>query len=186
VFALGSSVSFSAAIDDDHPETASPVFPLTWRDGGPSGAVLAQNTVSFSTAALAEGAHTIYVAYGDASDQIDISVVDTSNTAPSATITSPADNATLMWTDYYDGASGVDIPVSGSGSDAEDASVTLSWSYRVQGTATWYDFAGGPSATWHLPLVSPSETYELRLVAEDSGGLTGQAIHTVTVIGPPS
>ncbi len=186
VFALGSSVSFTASIDDDHPETSTPVFPLTWRDGGPSGAILAQNTVSFSTAALAEGAHTIYVSYGDASDQIDISVVDTSNTAPSATITSPADNATLMWTDYYDGASGVDIPVSGSGSDAEDASVTLSWSYRVQGTATWYDFGGGTSATWHLPLVSPSETYELRLVAEDSGGLTGQAIHTVTVIGPPS
>lgn len=185
-FALGATVAFQAVLDDDHPETDAPVFPITWRDGGPGGSVLAQNVTSFSTAALAEGAHTIYVAYGTASDAIGLTVVNTSNTAPSATISFPGDPATLDWTSYYDGASGVDIPVSGSGSDAEDASVTLTWSYRVAGAVSWISFGSGTTATWHLPLVSPRQTYELRLVAEDSGGLTGEAVHTVTVIGPPS
>lgn len=186
VFTLGSSVSFTASIDDDHPETTSPVFPLTWRDGGPSGTILAQDTVSFSTAALAEGVHTIYVSYGNASDQIGINIVDTNNTAPNATIASPGDRVSLMWEPYYDGASGMNIPVSGTGSDAEDASVTLTWSSREEGTATWYEFGSGTNATWHLPIVSPKKTYELRLVAKDSGGLTGQVIHTITIIGPPT
>lgn len=190
-FALGDTIDFRAEIDDDHPETDDPLAPVIWRDGGPSGTIIQQpDALDFSRGSFAEGSHVIHVAYGDVSDQVTIEIIDTPNTAPTATITSPSDGESLFWDDYDDGVSLLDIPVTGTGTDAEDGALSgasLVWAWREVGSGSWnVDDETGISATLTFPIVTGNVSYEIRLVATDGGGLSDADIVTVTVIGPPS
>ena len=188
VFAEGATVPLSAVIDDDHPETDAPLYPVIWRLDDPDEGTIIGTGLQSSTK-LGAGQHTIHVAYGSASDAVTVTVED-AGTPPTATITSPADGASLFWEDYFDGASGLDVPVTGTGDDAEDGTLggsALSWSWRTSGTESWNeDVATGASETLSLPLITGNTAYDVRLVATDGDGFTGVAIVTITVVGPPS
>ncbi len=185
-FPLGQSVSFEAVIDDDHPETDEPLHPIIWRDGGPSGLIIAQNTLAFSTSKFSEGVHEIYVEYGTADDAVTIEILDTSNTEPTATIASPADGAQFRWDEIGDPAQ---IQFTGSGTDAEDGTLTgssLTWSYLPEGSAMWQNGGNGTSFTLFVVFDSDNfTTYKVRLRATDSEGLFDVHEIEIAVQNPP-
>ncbi len=185
-FPVNASVTFQAVIDDDDDSTSEPIHPITW---SANGLIINRDNLTFTREKWGTGNYTIDVDYGSASDSITIEFVETSNTAPTATITSPASGASLLWSDYFDGSSGVDIPVAGSATDAEDGSLPgseLEWEWRINGTSTWNVGPTGSSSTIYIPLtlIGASETFDVRLTATDSGSLSGQDLHVFTVIGP--
>ena len=100
------------------------------------------------------------------------------NTPPSAVITSPANNSAY--------AVGTSITFSGYGTDVEDVNIApsnLSWYSSMDGDLGW----GSQVATTNL---SPG-THQITLTATDSGGETGKAMVTVTIVAqgentPPS
>jgi hypothetical protein len=185
VFPLGATVDFTALIEDDHPETDAPVFPLTWFDGGVSGVPIQSGTTAMSRSDLGVGTHSIAVVYGNASDTIDVTIVDTSNTSPSAAIAFPGMGDTLLYSDYNAGhPSLMYVPLGGNGFDAEDGTVGLSWFYRKVGAADWTFIGTGRTPTWILAFEQGNVDYQIRLLAVDSGGLQGEDVRTVTVQGP--
>lgn len=187
-FAAGSTIAFEAVIDDDDATTDAPIFPVTWRDDGPSGAVLAQDVLSFDTAALAPGTYDVHVAYGVATDTVTIEVLDTDNEAPNPVIGDPDDGATLIYSDYDYSATTIDVPAGGLAYDPEDgflAASSLAWSYRLAGTSAWTSAGTGIELTITLPFRSERDTWEIRLAATDSEGLVGTDVNTITVIAPP-
>ncbi len=185
-FALGASIQFGAQIDDDHPETDDAIYPLTWRDGGPAGTVIAQDTLAFARDDLSAGTHVIHFQYGTASDSVTIAVVDTSNEAPSANITSPADGSQFSYVDL--GAS-PQVVFTGTGSDPEDgplSGASLAWSYLREGSTQWQDAGAGASFTLFVVYGSDNATtYRVRLRATDSEGLFDVHEIQISVLNPP-
>lgn len=186
VFAEGANVPLSASIDDDHPETDAPLYPVIWRLDDPDDGTIVSTGLQGLTK-LGAGEHTIHVSYGSASDSVTVTVVDL-GTPPTATVTSPSDGAVLFWDDYYDGTGSLPIPVTGTGDDAEDGTLSggdLTWSWRVAGAPGWNeDVATGSSATLRIPIRTGNTSYEIRLVATDGDGFTDVDTVTITMVGP--
>lgn len=187
-FALGAAIDFAATIDDDHPETDEPLYPILWRDGGPDGLIIARDTLTFSRDKFSEGEHLIHAEYGAASDSVTINVVDTSNTPPTATITSPSDGDTFHWDDYAT-PTYLEVDFSGTGTDAEDGALTgdsLSWSYREQGAAQWSDSGTGEQVTIRFNYTCDNfNFYDIRLKATDAEGLFDTDDIEIGVQSPP-
>lgn len=187
VFAEGDDVALLAVIDDDHPETDDPLYPVIWRlDDPDTGTIVATGLQGVTK--LGAGQHTIFVTYGSASDSVTVTVEE-AGTPPVANVTSPADGAFLVWTDYSPGdGSPVVVPVSGTGVDAEDGALSgtaLAWSWRLSGSGDWSATAAtGGSTSVSLPLYSGNTSFDLRLVATDGDGFTGIDVVTITVQGP--
>ncbi len=178
-FAVGQNISLRAAIDDDHPETDDPLYPITWRDGGPSGTII--GTGLEATAKLSEGAHQIYVSYGVANMTVGI-LVEAGN-PPTADITSPSGDIFIPWTDVP-GCDSI-FTLTGTGSDPEDGALTgnsLTWRYRQNGSNSFF-LGNGTSVDLNIRC---GNTYEVTLTAEDLGGLEDNDVVTITVGAPPS
>jgi len=94
----------------------------------------------------------------------------TTNTAPTVTINTPSNNASV--------AQGSAIAFSGSGSDAEDGNVTssLTWRSNVSGQIG----TGGSFSA-----VLPSGTHVITATGTDSKGLSSSRSVTITVAGAP-
>jgi hypothetical protein len=171
-FTAGDIVSFEGAATD--PE-----------DGALSGAALAWSSSldgalgtgsPLSTTTLSPGSHAITLV---ATDSGGASGTDTSaltvlaaNTAPTATITGPADGSSYE--------AGDTIPLAGTGSDPEDGALTgssLSWQSSLDGSL-------GTGASLAMASLSVG-LHTITLVAVDSGGLTGNDSIAVTVDPAP-
>ena len=162
-FSEGTSVSFSGSASDA--EDGSLTGSLSWisnLDGtiGSGG--------SFS-AVLSVGTHTITASVTDSgglggSDAITVTI--NANTAPTVTISAPADGSSF--------GEGTSISFSGSASDAEDGSLTgsLSWSSNLDGAIG----SGGSFSA-----VLSVGTHTITASVTDSGGLGGSDQVTVTV-----
>ena len=182
VFPLDDDVAFAAVIDDDDDSTDDPLFPVTWRDGGPNGLIIAQGPLSFSSDKWSEGVREIHVSYGIASDSITIEIVDTTNTKPTPSIASPDDGA---YFNFFDGSTPT-IPLSGSATDDQDGALpgsSLAWSYRDVGDVAWTFIGTGTSETLQLPIFAGRRNLQIRLEATDSGGLSGEVVHGIVVDG---
>jgi len=165
-FNAGQSISFSGTASDveDGDLTAN----LSWTSSidGPIG-----GGGSFSTSGLSVGLHTITASVTDSgglpgSDQVDITI-GTGNTAPTVTITAPADGATFI--------PGQSISFSGTASDAEDGDLTssLSWTSSIDGPIG----SGGSFSTSGLSV----GLHTITASVTDSGGLPGSATIDITV-----
>ncbi|MCW5934975.1 MAG: S8 family serine peptidase, partial [Fimbriimonadia bacterium] len=124
---------------------------------------------SFSTSSLQVGTHTITASVTDSgglpgSANITINVV---NTAPTVTISSPANNSTTSF--------GASVTFTGSASDTQDGnlSANLSWSSNLQGNIG----SGASFSTSSLQV----GTHTITASVTDSGGLVGSATRTITV-----
>lgn len=178
-FAVGQTIALRAAITDDDPATDDPLYPVVWRDGGPSGSIIGMGLESSTK--LGEGAHQLHVSYGVASDTVDITI-GTGN-PPTATITFPGDDLFIPWTDVP-GCSDT-LTLSGFGGDSEDGALSgeaLTWRYRVNGGSQFLLGTGSPI---DLGIVC-GNTYEVTLTAEDSSGLQANDTVIITVGAPPS
>ena len=178
-FADGQLINLRAAITDDHPEIDDPLYPITWRDGGPSGRII--GTGLESSTRLGVGAHQIYVSYGVANSTIGIAVE--AGNPPMATITNPASDLFIPWTDVP-GCDSI-FTLTGTGSDPEDGALTgnsLTWRYRQNGSNSFF-LGNGTSIDLNIRC---GNTYEVTLIAEDSGGLEDNDTVTITVGAPPS
>jgi subtilisin family serine protease len=94
------------------------------------------------------------------------------NTAPTASITSPSNNATV--------AQGTSVAFAGTGSDPEDGSLggsSLTWTSSRDGQIG----TGTSVATSSLSV----GTHVITLTARDAQGLTGTATRTITITGTP-
>ena len=163
------SVSFTGTASD--PEDGDLTASLSWTsslDGGiGSGG-------AFSTANLSVGTHTITASASDshgaaASDTIAVTV--TSNTAPQASITSPADGSL-----YQEGAS---IAFGGAATDTEDGDLTgnLTWTSSLDGGIG----AGGSFSTTALS----AGVHSITASVTDSHDADGSDSITVTVNAAP-
>ena len=186
-YLAGDLINLKAIIDDDHPETDTPLAPITWREGDASGPIL--GTGLNSSTKFGAGQHTIYVEYSNnASKEVSITVIDAAGSPPDAGLNSPEADNNLRWQDYWDGSESVVIPFNGAGVDDEDGSIvdssSLSWSYRRKGTSTWRSFGNGTNVSLDIRLVSPGQAIEVRLIVTDSDGLAGVKITEVYISGP--
>lgn len=188
VFASGAAIAFEAVIDDDDATTDAPIFPVVWRADGPTGAILAQDVLSFATSELGPGTYDVHVAYGVATDTVTIEVLDTDNEAPNAGIIAPDDGEVFNAADYGYPVGGIEVDLGGLASDPEDGPIPaqdLIWSYRRDGATEWIEIGAGALASVTLPYGGSAEDWQIRLSATDSGGLVGTDVVTVTVIPPP-
>ncbi len=120
------------------------------------------NSPLVQVSTLSTGTHTITVSVTDSgglSDNDSIELVINANTAPTASITSPADGASYTGADY--------ITFQGSASDAEDDALGLSyeWSSSIDGVFSTLIIA---------PLVNTlsAGTHTITFKVTDSGALT--------------
>ena len=170
-FTAGDSVTFGGTANDaeDGTITAS----LGWTSSL-DGAIGSGGT--FSTSSLSVGTHTITASVTDSgglsgSDSIAITVTPAPNTPPMVTITAPADGSSS-------GAGG-SVTFSGTAIDNEDGDISaaLSWTSNLDGAIG----SGGTFSTTSLSV----GTHTITASATDSGGLTGTASITITVIPTP-
>jgi hypothetical protein len=124
---------------------------------------------------LSAGTHTIKATAVDSGGlttvrQVSVTVAS-SNTAPSVSISSPANGATF--------ASGAVVSFSGSASDAQDGSLTaaLAWTSNINGAIG----TGGA-----FTKVLTAGTHTIKATVTDSGGMTTVRQVTVTVNAPSS
>lgn len=186
VFVEGATIDLIAVIDDDHPETEEPLYPLIWRQGGPTGPIL--GTGLHSTTKLGTGAHTIHVSYGSASDSVTIEVVEM-GTPPAATIASPADESQHNWFDLDGVNPFLDIDFSGSAFDAQDGPLTgadLVWETRLEGSGEYVQRGTGSSPTLRFAMMTGLVGYDVRLSATDSDGMTDSVTIQISIVWPPS
>mgnify|MGYP006273465887 CR=1 FL=1 len=162
--------------------TASGTAPLTyrWQRNGSDipGATSAAYTLPSATLADSGATFRCIVANGDGSvtsSSATLTVV--ANTAPVATITSPAVGTTYR--------AGDTITFAGSATDAQDATLAanrFAWEVVFHHASHTHPFLSGltgTSGSFVVPTTGETATdvwYELRLTVTDSGGLT----HTVT------
>lgn len=187
-FALGAPVSFRAVFNDDHPETAEPIYPINWYEGGPDGLIIARDTATFSRDKFSAGMHEIYVEYGSANASVLIEVVDTNNTAPTANITSPADGDLFSW-DPSSSQAYINVSFSGTGNDLEDGALSgaaLTWAVREQGAASWSEAGSDNQVTMRFNYSCQSpKAYQIQLEASDSEGLFDVHEIEIVVVSPP-
>jgi hypothetical protein len=130
------------------------------------------SSASFSTSTLSAGVHTITASVTDSgglpgSASISITVVDTTNTAPTVAITAPSNGSS-----FNEGAS---INFTGTATDTQDGDISgsLSWSSSING-------AIGSGASFSTSTLSAG-VHTITASVTDSGGLPGSASITVTV-----
>ncbi|MCP3961439.1 MAG: DNRLRE domain-containing protein [bacterium] len=162
-FSEGTSISFSGSATD--PEDGSLTASLSW-SSNLDGAI---GTGGSFSAVLSVGVHTVTASVTDSgglggSDQISVTV--NPNTAPSVTISAPADGSTFD--------EGTSISFSGSATDAEDGSLTasLSWTSSIDG-------AIGSGGSFSAVLSVGVHTVTASVT--DSGGLGGSDQISVTI-----
>ncbi|MFO1434004.1 MAG: DNRLRE domain-containing protein [Candidatus Competibacteraceae bacterium] len=124
------------------------------------------------TRTLSAGVHTLQAQVTDSGGLVGsaaITITVQTNTAPTVTITAPADGATFT-TDQA-------ITFTGTATDTQDGhlTATLSWTSNLDGT-----LGGGGTVSRKLS----AGTHTLQAQATDSGGATGTATVTVKVIAP--
>jgi hypothetical protein len=186
-YKVGDTISLEAVIDDDHPETDDPLYPVTWRADGPGGRILGRGLRSSTK--LGEGVDTIYVSYGAASDSVTISVIETENTRPRAVIEQPADGEQFSYTGPGGGSNGYTVTFAGYGDDDQDGSLpgsNLHWSYREEGSSSWIDLGTGSQISYNIRYRSGFTWYVARLEVNDSEGLMGSTEIRFRIQGPPS
>ena len=126
---------------------------------------------SFSTSALSVGAHTITASVTDSgglqgSDSITVTI-SAVNTAPTVSITAPADGSSFD--------EGVSITFTGGANDAEDGDISanLAWTSDLDGSI-------GSGASFSTSALSVG-THTITASVTDSGGLQGSDSITVIV-----
>ncbi len=165
-FDAGTSVGFTGTASDTEDGDIS--ASLAW-SSNLDGAV--GSGASFSTAALSVGSHTLTASVTDSgglggSDVITVTV-NAVNTAPTVTITAPADGASFD--------AGTSVGFAGSASDAEDGNISaaLAWSSDLDG-------AIGSGASFSTAALSVG-SHTLTASVTDSGGLGASDVISVTV-----
>jgi len=187
VFAEGATVPLSAVIDDDHPETDAPLYPVIWRVDDPDDGRIVGTGLQSSTK-LGAGQHTIYVSYGSASDAVSVTVQE-AGSPPTATIASPADESLYNWFDLDGVNTYLDVAVSGSASDAQDGALTggsLVWEVREEGVGSFQQRGTGTDAVLRFPMQVNTVRYDVRLTAVDSDGMTDSVTIQIAIVWPPS
>ena len=167
-FASGTAINFSGTATDA--ESGNLTASLTWTSSldGPIG-----SGGSFSRT-LSAGTHTITASVTDPGGLIGsktVSItVQSANTAPVVTITSPANSATF--------ASGAAISFSGTATDTESGNLTasLTWTSSLDGT-----IGSGGSFSKTLS----SGTHTITASVTDPGGLIGSTSVSITVASSP-
>jgi hypothetical protein len=106
------------------------------------------------------------------SDAITVTIDSSPNTAPTATITAPADGSSFT--------EGDSVTFTGTASDTEDGDISanLSWTSSLDG-------AIGSGASFSTSSLSVG-THTITASVTDSGGLSGSDAITVTVNAPPN
>jgi subtilisin family serine protease len=165
----GDSVSFVGSASDTEDGDLSASLVWTSDLDGQIG-----TGASFSTTTLSVGTHTITASVSDSgglsgSDSISITVdpAPPANTAPTATISSPANGSTVI--------EGDSVSFAGSASDAEDGdlSASLVWTSDLDGQI-------GTGASFSTTTLSVG-THVITASVSDSGGLSGNDSITITV-----
>ncbi len=169
-FAAGAPVTFTGTASDPEDGNLSPSLRWSSNQGGEFG-----TGASVTTSSLAPGPHTITAAVTDAggltnSQSVTITI-NAANSAPSVSITAPANGSSH--------AAGASITFTGTAADPQDGNVSasLTWSSNVTGA-----LGTGPSVTTSS---LPAGTHTITATAQDSGGLTGSQSITITVTGSP-
>lgn len=171
---VGDSVAFSGTANDVQDGDLS--SSLSWSSSidGTIG-----SGASFSTSSLSVGTHTITASVtdsgglqGSASITFTVNPVPPPNTAPTVTITSPADGTSVT--------QGTSISFAGTADDNEDGnlSANLAWTSSLDG-------AIGNGASFSTAGLSVG-THTITAGVTDSGGMSGSDSITVTVNAPPS
>jgi hypothetical protein len=166
---LGTAVTFTGTADDA--ESGSLTASLTWSSSingtlGTGGSV--------TTSGLSAGTHTITASATDSgglTGSASISLTVTAgNTPPAVTITAPPSGSSV--------GQGTAITFTGTADDSQSGSLTpiLNWSSSIDGALG----TGGSVTTSGLSV----GTHTITASATDSGGLTGSAAITVTVLPP--
>lgn len=175
-YASGEAIALAASITNDSPP-ATPRYVVEWRTGGPGGPLVATGLDAVLAAGFSAGSVVLHVSYGAASDQATITVVDSANTPPSATITDPPDGSSYSFLDPGAGLNGVTVTVSGEGSSPEEGALTgasLTWELRqtVPSLTAWTAQGTGSEVDVELRYAScTTQTFEIRLTATDSQDL---------------
>ena len=171
-FVQGSSVSFAGSGND--PETGALTgASLVWTSNinGQIGI-----GTSFATTTLSVGTHTITLTATDAQNATGtatrtIVITAPANQPPTATITSPANNASFV--------QGSSVTFTGSGNDPETGALTgasLVWTSNVSGQIG----TGTSFSTNTLPV----GTHTITLTATDPQNATGTATRTIVITAP--
>ena len=169
----GTSLTFTGTGTDPEDGTLSGTS-LQWtssRDGAIG------SGVSFTKSNLTVGAHTITLTATDAQGATgtatrSITVTPPPNQAPSASISAPANGASVV--------SGTAVTFTGSGSDPEDGTLggtSLQWTSNLDGA-----IGSGTSFTKSNLSVG---THTITLTAMDAQGATGTATRSITITAAP-
>lgn len=131
---------------------------------------------SFSSSTLLVGTHQIVATVHDtagnlASALVNVVVQAPANTAPTVSITSPANGASLT--------AGASFNLSGTANDAEQGNMGLSLQWILDGTTT---LATGATAS---AVISTAGGHTITARVTDSGGLTGEQVVNVSVASAP-
>ncbi|MDB4891615.1 MAG: peptidase and in kexin sedolisin [Gemmatimonadetes bacterium] len=165
-YLLGSSVSFAGAASDPEDGTLSGAS-LVWtssRDGriGTGSAI--------STSTLSAGLHTVTLTATDSRGATRVATISVMiNRAPSANISSPAANATIV--------AGTSVTFSGSASDPEDGPLngaSLVWASSRDGQI-------GTGASFTTTTLSVG-AHTITLTAKDSVNATAVATRSITIV----
>ncbi len=171
----GTSVAFSGTGSDPQDGTLSGSS-LTWTSSvnGQIG-----TGTSFSTSTLSVGSHVITLTardaqglLGTATSTLTVTAPAPVNTAPTASITLPANGASVV--------QGTSVAFSGTGSDPQDGTLSgssLTWTSSVNGQI-------GTGTSFSTSTLSVG-SHVITLTARDAQGLTGTATSTLTVTAPP-
>jgi hypothetical protein len=167
----GAVINFQAVASDaqDGDRTAN----LQWTSSI-NGSIGSGGSISVST--LSVGAHQIVATVDDtagnsANAVVNIVVQPPANTAPTVTVTSPANGAALT--------AGQSFALSGTASDAEQGNLSSSLQWILDGTTT---IATGANAN---AVISTAGAHTITARVTDSGGLTGERIVNVSVASAP-
>ena len=165
-FVAGDTVTFSGTGSDIEDGDVSANLSWTSSLDGAIG-----SGAAFGISSLSVGTHTITASVTDSgglssSDEITITV-DSANTAPTVTISSPANGTSSVFGDT--------VTFSGTGSDTEDGDVSanLSWTSSLDG-------AIGSGGSFGISTLSVG-THTITASVTDSGALSGSDAITITV-----
>ncbi|MCH8529733.1 MAG: hypothetical protein LAT65_02665 [Saccharospirillum sp.] len=177
-YLAGEPLPLKADIQNTGSAVLGPRYDIEWRIGGPTGTLV--GTGLNDTTSFDEGAITLYVSYGVASDTVTFNSLAATNDPPSASITSPEDEAMfgLGSDEFGEGGDGYTITFTGTGSSPQEGSITgaaLTWEYRrTDGTGTnWINAGSGETVDIFFAWQSCTwQYYDVRVTATDSQDLS--------------